>query len=279
MITLETLINKTFLFLWEPSDLSWTNATETVIPKINDVVRRICNWRLYNILENRMIQGSYLPFWISTKTYDILNDRTTTQEIVVWDTSIYFDTTDYPNSGKIIIWEYIYDYTAKTATYVTISASELDWDAWQTIRLLYDLPIDIDEVTTIRQWVYEIPFVNEANQVTVYNYFSVIDWLLYIKWVTGRVTMKYKTKPVDMSSISDLCIIPEWADMIALISAGEILYSIEEVQDANTKLVQWYAQLREFYARYASQVKKQRTIMSQPFNLTTTYARSTYKNR
>jgi hypothetical protein len=57
------------------------------------------------------------------------------------------------------------------------------------------------------------------------------------------------------------------------------LYDLEEINDATTKLISGYSQLKEFYSKHASQVKKQNSIMGQPFNLLTTYAKSAYKNR
>lgn len=279
MDTLESLVRSTFNKLWEPSDIASSSATEVVIPKINDVIRRICSWKVYNLIEWGMIQGKYLPFLAWTKIINVFTSRNLTQEVVVWDTKLYFDTTDFPSSGSVIMWEVIFSYTVKTSTYIEIPASVLERDNWTVLRALYDMPTDIDEPQALRQWTIDIWFVNDDDQIRGSVYYSIISGKLYIKWVTWKVVLKYKKKPTDLSSNTDECIIPDAKDIISCISAGEVLYDLEETNDAQTKLVQWYSQLKEFYARQASQVKKQNTIMGQPFNLNSTYAKSAYKSR
>lgn len=279
MANLESLVKATYDKLWEPSDITSSSATEVVIPKINDVIRRICSWKVYNLIEWGMIQGKYLPFLAWTKIINTLTSRILTQEVLVWDTKLYFDTTDLASSGSIIMWEVIFSYTVKTSTYIEIPASEFTWEKGTVLRVLYDLPTDIDEPQALRQWNIEIWFVNDDSPITWTVYYSIISGKLYIKWVIWKIVLKYKKKPTDLVDNTDECIIPDAKNIIACISAGEVLYDLEETNDAQSKLVSGYSQLKEFYAKQASQVKKQNTIMSQPFNLQTTYAKSAYKSR
>ena len=279
MANLESLVKATYDKLWEPSDITSSSATEVVIPKINDVIRRICSWKVYNLIEWGMIQGKYLPFLAWTSIINALTSRVLTQEVLVWDTKLYFDTTDLASSGSIIMWEVVFFYTVKTSTYIEIPASEFKWDKWTTLRVLYDLPTDIDEPQALRQWNIEIWFVNDDNPITWTVYYSITGGKLYIKWVIWKVVLKYKKKPTDLVDNTDECIIPDAKNIIACISAGEVLYDLEEINDAQSKLVSGYSQLKEFYSKQASQVKKQNTIMGQPFNLQTTYAKSAYKSR
>lgn len=279
MDNLESLVQATFNKLWEPSDIASSSATGVVIPKINDVIRRICSWKVYNLIEWGMIQGKYLPFLAWTKIINVLTSRNLTQEVAIWGTKLYFDTTDLPSSGSVIMWEVVFSYTVKTSTYIEIPASEFERDNWTVLRALYNMPSDIDEPQALRQWNIDIVFVNDDSPVIWNVYYSIISGKLYIKWVTWKVVLKYKKKPTALSNNIDECIIPDSKDMIACISAGEVLYDLEETNDAQSKLVSGYSQLKEFYSRRASQVKKQNTIMWQPFNLQTTYAKSAYKSR
>lgn len=279
MDNLESLVKATYDKLWEPSDITSSSATEVVIPKINDVIRRICSWKMYDLIEWWMIQGKYLPFLASTKIIEVLTSRVLTKEVLVWDTKLYFDTTDLKSSGSIIMWEVIFTYTVKTSTYIEISSSEFKWDKWTVLRVLYDMPTDIDEPQALRQWNIDITFINDNDQARGTVYYSIISGKLYIKWVVWKVILKYKKKPTSLSNNTDVCIIPDAKNIIACISAGEVLYDLEETNDAQSKLVSGYSQLKEFYAKQSSQVKKQNSIMAQPFNLTSTYAKSTYKSR
>ena len=279
MLILETLIKKTYTVMWEPSDLAWTTTSDVVIPKINDVIRRICSGRIFDIVNWWMIQGRFLPFLASTLVFDIISDKTLTQAVIVWDTKIYMLTTWMSVTGTIIIWESVIPYTSLTSTYINVSTSSLSYDSWSTARVLYTLPINIDKPISLRKNWEEINFVSEEDPVYLSKYYSIIGWKLYIKWVTWRVVLKYQIFPTDLVSNTDICLLDNYWSLISQIAAWEILYDLEEVEDAKTKLIQWYSQLKEFYSYYSTRINKQNSILPQPLNLLTTYGRKAYKNR
>jgi hypothetical protein len=63
----------------------------------------------------------------------------------------------------------------KTNTYIEITASEYAWDKGTEIRILYNLPTDIDEIQSLRQSNLDITFVNDNDPVTGNVYYSIID--------------------------------------------------------------------------------------------------------
>ena len=120
---------------------------------------------------------------------------------------------------------------------------------------------------------------SDMNQLNQRIYYTIINGKMYISGIKGRLTLKYQKLPKVLVNTIDVCDLIDADEIIAKISAGEILYDLEEVDDAQTKLIQGYKMLREYYAYYSSLIKKQNTIQAQPFNLYSTYARNSYRNR
>ena len=116
--------------LWEVKSEIWallgetssstTFSTDRLTDKIHDVTTDVCRGFVTSKLQMSVIyRVEKLPFMEGRYTFRTLQDTVLTADYSVGDTTIYADTTDYPSTGKLMIWPEVITYTEKTSTTFT----------------------------------------------------------------------------------------------------------------------------------------------------------------
>ena len=111
MATFEQIINATYKQLGEPSDSINYDETDVVRPKVNEVVDRVCKGMLRNVFTNMLYTAGDLPFRRRTEFYAGINRQSLQADVTIGDTTIDFDTTDFPTAGWVWIDNNIIEYT------------------------------------------------------------------------------------------------------------------------------------------------------------------------
>lgn len=269
MATRDDIVTRVYQLLGDPSDVEEFDEDTVVIPKVEDVVSRICKGIYINPVNAQIYRGGYLPFLDASTFYTSVQPIALTADVATTDVVITFDTTNFLSTGTQYIyinWDII-KYTGKTAT--TITGVTWIWTthkAGDLVYQLYKLPTSITKPFTLfrmtgNQNNQKIAHVDFRQPILENNYYTILrDWtqdLLNIVGFWGDLTfmMIYIDKNATMATGATECIIPDCTEMVAHLVAWELLYEYEEYEDWPTKLQHWCALLNEMYMFYAKQTK------------------------
>lgn len=269
MATRDDIVTRVYQLLWDPSDVEEFDEETVVLPKVEDVVSRICKGIYINPVTAQVYRSGYLPFLDASVFYTSVQPIALQADVATNDVVITFDTTNFLNTWN----DYIYingdiiRYTGKTATTITgvtwISTTHKSGDL---VYQLYKLPTSITKPFTLfrmtgNQNKQKVDHVDFRQPILENNYYTILrDWdqdLLNIVGYWGELTfmMIYIDKNTTMSTPSSVCIIPDCTEIVAHLVAWELLYEYEEYEDWPTKLQHWCALLNEMYMFYAKQTK------------------------
>ena len=269
MATRDDIVTRVYQLLGDPSDVEEFDEDTVVIPKVEDVVSRICKGIYINPVTAQIYRGGYLPFLDASTFYTSVQPIALQDDVATTDVVITFDTTNFLDTGGDYIyinWDII-KYTGKTAT--TITGVTWIWTthkAGDLVYQLYKLPTSITKPFTLfrmtgNQNNQKVTHVDFRQPILENNYYTILrDWtqdLLNIVGFWGDLTfmMIYIDKNATMATGATECIIPDCTEMVAHLVAWELLYEYEEYEDWPTKLQHWCALLNEMYMFYAKQTK------------------------
>lgn len=269
MATRDDIVTRVYQLLGDPSDVEEFDEETVVLPKIEDIVSRICKWIYINPVNAQVFRSGYLPFLDAKAFYTSVQPIALQDDVATNDVVISFDTTNFLNTwgDYIYINGDIIKYTGKTST--TITGVTWIWTthkAGDLVYQLYKLPTSITKPFTLfRMWgnqnQQKVAHVDFRQPILENNYYTILrDWsqdLLNIVGFWGELTfmMIYIDKNSTMSTPSSECIIPDCTEIVAHLVAGELLYEYEEYEDWPTKLQHGCALLNEMYMFYAKQTK------------------------
>lgn len=283
MATRGDIVSEIYNQLWEPSNSSNYDALTVVVPKLNQIVSRICKKIIINPQNQQRYTAGDLPFLRGTEFYENVQRRNITDEIELGDLSVSIDTTDLDTSGALMVSQDIITYTNKTATTVTgVTGIDIAQDSWTIAHRLFALPTGITKPFTMFRFdskggKYEIDYVDYRYPTQARKYYTMVvdtDGTEYLMFVgcssNDKFVLNYYINSSDMSLDSSVCIIPDPYALTVLpwLVAGWLLWEREETEDAVTKLSSGFAGLDEMFAYYNSLNEKNRTtIQSTPPNL------------
>ncbi len=272
MTTFEQLINRTYIYLWQPSDSVNFNVDTVVKPKINSVINQICKGIYINPITQQKYTAGDLPFLRKQEFYDIVDKTTLTSDIDVGDTTIPFDTDKFSNSGAVFTQGQVIKYTSKNSTQilgVTWVISSVSSGA--NIYQVYALPTNISNPFTVflideNGRSLEIPYIDDRYKTNSSYYYTIIqdnDWNEYVHffgWMntSGKIQLIYYVNSIDMVDLSDECVLPDCLDMVSAIAAAELAYENEELEDAKSKFDIGLSKLNAMYVYYTSRIKRNR---------------------
>lgn len=277
MATLETIRNGVYVALWEPSDAN--EYTETIVTtKINNLQNLICKGRLVDIRTTTSVPREYiawhLPFTRDNAFYTNVPKVTSSAAIATSDTTISFDTTNFASSGYLYVNGDIVKYTWKTDTEVTgVTGIDVAQSKGVSIEQVFTLPSNITKPFTLfninNNRHYEVPYIDSRYPTQTGQYYTIVHDkdddvdLLRIKWFNSEETkfrLNYYKNATDLSDDADVSVIPDpYAEEILIpLVAWYLLREQEEVEDASSKLAQWYASLNSMYNYYSSMNKPSR---------------------
>lgn len=255
--------------------------------KINAIGDMICKGIVTSILDEKTYTAGDLGFLYDEAFFTIVTPKALTGEVVTSNTEIFFDTTDYEDSGRVWIGGEKIRYASKTSTKIQgLTSIKTTHSAWDSVEQLFTLPTSISLPFTVflirNNCEEEIPAIDERFTRDAKVGYSIvnasgINLLRVIGASEGKILMKYYKKRTDLEEDSDICVLPDKypESVLAMIVAGELLYQTEEVDNGATKLKIWYNNLNNMYKYYASRIKKSKSkVIPQPYNyssLTTWY--------
>lgn len=295
-VTRDQIIARTYELLWEQSDSEEYDEETILVPKINDIVRRICNWQVVSLIDKRKYRSWYLPFLDKQTFYTHVEPQSTSAAITTSDTEITVTTTYYKDATAedpqyvLINWDII-KYTWKTATQLTGVTWIWVWHAsWLSVFQLHKVPDSISKPYTlwyqINTWNREeVPHVDDKLPIYERRYYTILrDWsqdLINIVWYSADDVFKldYITTSTDMSSWSSVCTIPDSKELVSHIASWELLWENEEYEDWQTKLDHGYALLDEMYSFFAKQTGKRENRIKAWRKLWFNYAYPQYGTR
>lgn len=275
--TLTEIQTEVFFLLWESQTSGTYNSVSRVLPKINDVITRVCSWEYKDILRSTSANNVIYKAWdlrfLRNKMFIERKPWSpTTSAVTAGDAFVSVDTTNFSSSWYAIIWWNIFNYTSINPTaLVTTTGIIGNFPEWTLVEQVYLVPADVDRsfrLVRILQWNQSREFPNMDNKfdTTASAYFSILpdtqsteNNFVYIPWVTYQNTtvfptywFEYYKVPNTLSSWSDTTVIPwqYWVSVIAPLVAGELLYETEEIWDAQAKLQLGYSKLQMFYSKY-----------------------------
>lgn len=249
--------------LWEVKSEIWallgetsnstTFSTDRLTNKIDDVIKRVCRGYVPSKLQLRVIyRVQKLQFMEGRYTFRTIQDTVLTADYSVGDATIYADTTDYPSTGKLLIWPEIITYTGKTSTTFTgVSGGSIKYLSGEVVVPLYVLPTDCDrpnEVNYISGGESEIPL-----DIWI-NHYEISDNTLKIVWFSSSqvIQTKYTKKVTKVTDDNQNIIVPDpYGSVIAQLVAGEFAneYTLPNLQNL---LSDAYTSLQEMYAYYSN---------------------------
>lgn len=258
---------------------STTYSSAVRYAKINNVIKRVCDGRVVDILAyasgvKKTISWGDLRFLRKrTEIRDVAPITITDTEITSATTTINTSsTTDFPTAWSGYIGWSVFARTGKTASTLTwVTGIEWKHKKWAKIMIANKLPTDCAKPV-------ELFYVGENGELapTDYidyksqdyvenNYRTVIGdstassqyALLYFQEQSRQYWLYYFATPTTLSSWSHTTEIPDdyGEQLIALLVSWELLRETEKRDQGRNQLVLAYAMLEEFYDKFIEQKK------------------------
>lgn len=295
-VTRDQIKDRVYQLLWETSDVAEFDELTIVVPKMNNIVDRICKWSIVSITDKRKYRAWYLPFLHVTAFYTFVQPKSNTVAVATSDTEITVDTTKYLDATSLdpqylLINGDIIQYTGKTSTQFTgVTWISVVHQKWQLVYQLYKAPSAVSKPYNLFQQIdtqtrREVDHVDFRKPIYHHRYYSILrdgsQDLLNIVWYSWDdiFTLDYIKQSDDMTTGSSICTIPDAIELVAQITAWELLWENEEYEDGTTKLDHWYTLLDEMYTFYAKQTWKNEVRVRHGINLGFNYAYPTYASR
>lgn len=266
---------------------TWTR----VVPKINDVMHRILSDRKFDVILEQSqykpnIQWGDLEFLRATYSFTRRPEKIACKPAPEWSRRLYIASANkVPMKWRCLVKGSVYKFTLNATV----------GEQWLTLD--EDLQIDIEPGSPI-EFLYKIPDEAEAT----YQLFSVQDnheiemiyadyryptdfqqyWTILYKdgiklirivsydaFFLHTFKLNYFKKIDSLKNLTDKTVMPEerWDDVIAILTAWELLYETERTEDWALKLNEWYWSLILFYDKFATTNKWFRQDMWRNRNL------------
>lgn len=104
MATRDDIVTRVYQLLGDPSDVEEFDEDTVVLPKIEDVVSRICKGIYINPVNAQIFRSGYLPFLDATVFYTSVQPIALQDDVETTDIVITFDTTNFLNTGGNYIY-------------------------------------------------------------------------------------------------------------------------------------------------------------------------------
>ena len=266
MNTKKEIVDKIYKILWEDQTSTVFDKEWEVVPKMNEIVDKICRCNVTNILTQTKIRGWILDFLYEEKTIRIPETKRLMEDIDENSTSITLDKPDdLPASWYISIEWNIIKYWAINDWVL----SQLTWINWyhkagSTVYFAYQMPSKVLKPADI--------FDNENQTLLSFVDFRENIWFRRCytikphKWkkmavfynIDSPVMISYSKRLDPMETDDDECWLPDdyWIKIIPNLVCWELLIDTSEVQKGERLLSIWYAELEDMYSFYATPTKQ-----------------------
>lgn len=274
-ITFWDIKSKVWYLLWQ-KPTSTIFSTDIVWEEINRTCLKVLRWRVKNKLNWQTLRAWDLWFmnWnftLNTKAWWI-----TTEITEINATTIKTNTDNLLNSGFIMLWWDIIQYTWKTATELTWVSGVISQNLiWSKIIQLYEVPTTFDLMIWLQKVIQSYDWIryHDIDLNSWYISYEILkNWnvsLLKINWLeyNSKVKIKYVKKYVKLSDDSDICVLPNdyGIDVLSYLVAWNLAYD-KGMPTSERLLNSWYANLQEMYQYFTNETKVIRQkLMPKPY--------------
>lgn len=289
--TRDELEARVYALLGESSDVEEFDSTEVVLPKIEDVITRICKGEFLNVATGQRYRSWYLPFLDKTVFYTGVKEKSLSADVATTDTEVDFTATDFTSASAedpqyvLINWDII-KYEWKSSTQITwVTGIDTTHSSGDLVYQLHKVPSSINKPynlwkVTETNRMEKVDFCDFRKPITKRRYFTIVrdqtndvDLINIVWYGADKFMLIYVDKNTTLSNGSSECIIPDSLELVSHLVAWEILREYEEYEDWQTKINHWCHLLDEMYAFYAKQTKEsdQRITTGNPINLNLVY--------
>jgi len=267
MNTKKEIVDKIYYLLWEDQTSTVFDKEGEVVPKVNEVVGKICRCEVKNILTDTKIRGWILDFLYEEKTIKVPRAKQLMEDITESTTSITLDNIDdLASTGFIEIEWNIISYWAIDTDWKLIKLGWINWFhwAWATVRLAYQMPSKVLKPADLydTQLGVRLKFMDFREFKSDLSCYTLKPsngrkYAIFYN-IENPVTISYTKKLDEMESDDDECGLPDdyGKKIIPNLVAGELLIDTSEWEKGKSLLQIWYAELEDMYSFYATPNKQ-----------------------
>ena len=275
--------NETYSLLWEPTDSTDEYAPSRVNADINTFQDLVMKGEIKSELEEKTFTSPDLRFMRKKSYITLASPTKTTVAVVITDTEISFNTTNFTSSWYVMIEGDVIQYTGKSDTQITgVTGIDTTHALSKQVEQVYLIPATAWKIFWLEYVTTEIPnsqtFVNEIDfrsdkdfnkyYTVVGNNDSISSQFINIHWYSNedRFIIHYYNLSTDMAADGDTTDLPDnyGKFVLAPLVAGSILYYTDEAALGKEYLKKGYANLETMYSQYADQTKKYRPYIKSP---------------
>lgn len=247
--------------------------------KINSVIKRICDWKIVDLLMQEKWQDKIITWWdlrflrkrvqIIDQAPLVLQDAEITSATTTINTS---STTNVPTAWNWYIGGSIFAYTGKTATTLTwVTGIEWTHTKWAQIKIVTKLPTDCARpfellVVDVDWSLKPTTHIDYKSQDYAENYRTIVwdatvaNQYVYMNFFDQQNVYRlyYFKNPTTLASWATETEIPDTygEDLVAILASWELLRETEKRDQWRNQLVLAYSALLEFYDKFIEQKRE-----------------------
>lgn len=309
MSTFVTVQNRVYKEMVEKRTNTWQYSVDNVKDRVNEYYLQVCRGEVKSLINQKQIfQAGNLRFLKKAMGINLAPSTVTTDDITAGDTTIYCDTTNLSSATTeapkyASINEQVVKYTWKTSTTITgCTGTILNMPSGAVVKQVYKVPDDFDRriglqyvVSTNIGTSNSSPYTNnylefrdqrgerpELRHYTILSdTFSTDGQYIFINGYNSSqdaFIFHYYQSVQALVDDDDEFLIPEdFAQKILWpLVAWDMLFKDEPVV-ASALLTKWYAELQNFYKKYASQdIKFRQKVQVAPMQQGRWYPQTQY---
>ena len=267
MNTKKEIVDKIYYLLWEDQTSTVFDKEGEVVPKMNEIVDKICRCSITNILTQQKLRGWILDFLYEEKTIKIPRVKQLMTDIDENTTTITLDNVDdLPGTGFLEIEWNIISYWAIDTDGTLLKLGWINWYHAQgkNVRFAYQMPSRVLKPADIFDNEYEelLKFVDFRDYIWDRRCYTIKPnkgkkFAIFYN-IESPVMISYSKRLDEMETDNDECGLPDnyWVKIIPNLVVWEILIDTSEVDKWQKLLSIWYAELEDMYTFYATPNKQ-----------------------
>lgn len=268
MNTKKEIVDKCYKILWEEQTSTVFDKEGDVVPRINEIIDKICRCNVTNVLTQTKLRGWILDFLYEEKTIKIPEAKRLMEDINENRVTITLDNVeDLPNTGYLEVEWNIFSYNWIDEDWTLLKVNWLNWyhPMKAEVHFAYMMPTKVLKPADI--------FDNELECLLKFVDFREPKWYqrcYTLKPHNGKkfaifynihtpVMISYSKKLDPLESDEDECGFPDnyWLNILPNLVVWELLIeNSSEVQKWERLLSIWYSALEDMYTFYATPNKQ-----------------------
>ncbi len=258
--------------IWQEMEVNSDSTTynnNRLTDMVNEVSLEILEGKVANELSGKYIQWNILNFNKWKFAITLLANKQLTNDVLITDVEIYFDTAWIPNVWAILLWDEVISYTWKTASSIIWCAWILSGHKiWETVVFLYNTPANFWKPLKLYKKFnnneIDIPYKDNENNLE--KYYEIKEWYLYVYWALNwdKYYVDYIKKYVNMVNDTDISVFPDHIalNIIPFICWGRMIKD----ETLRMKLLnQWYNKIMTEFVKQWEELGKPKWVQWKRF--------------